>query len=56
MISLPFEKSDETGQYVFRDALILPDDHGLSDDELEALRQKRFEDWMYVINNPPIEE
>ena len=31
---------------MFRDALNLPDDHGLSDDELTAIKQARFDAWI----------
>jgi hypothetical protein len=46
-----FEMSYENG--VFRDALNLPDDHGLSDDELAAMKQARFDNWFVFVNTPP---
>ena len=33
----------------FRDALNLPDDHGLSDDELDAMKQARLDNWIAHI-------
>jgi len=45
-----FEMSYENG--VFRDALNLPDDHGLSDDELAAMKQARFDSWLVFVNTP----
>lgn len=33
----------------FRDALNLPDDHGLSEDELTAMKQARFDSWVASI-------
>ena len=42
---------------VFRDALYLPDDHTMSDTEIESLKQQRFDNWLAIINSPaPIEE
>ena len=40
----------------FCDALHLPDDHGLTDDEIEAMKQERFNNWLAVVNAPPVEE
>ena len=37
---------------VFRDALHLPDDHGLSDAEIEAMKQQRLANWLNIIENP----
>jgi hypothetical protein len=38
----------------FCDALNLPDDHGLSDEQLEAMKQERLNNWLAVVN-PTIE-
>jgi len=40
----------------FRDALNLPDDHGFSEAELEAMKQQRFDNWVAVVEAPPAEE
>jgi hypothetical protein len=40
----------------FRDALNLPDDHGFSEAELEAMKQQRFDNWVAVVEAPPVEE
>ena len=37
----------------FSDALHLPDDHGLSDEQIEAMKQARFDNWIAVITAPP---
>ena len=37
------------GKYSFSDALHLDDDHGLSDAELEAMKQARFDNWVAII-------
>ena len=40
----------------FSDALHLPDDHGLSDEQIEAMKQARFDNWIAVITAPSVEE
>ena len=54
MLTIDFEKSD--GTYTLKDAIILPDDHGLTDVEIEAIKQKRFDDWLAIVTAPPVEE
>ena len=41
--------------YTYRDAIVLPDDHGLSDAEIEAMKQARFDAW-YALVTAPVEE
>ena len=43
MISIDFEFESEYG--VYRDAIVLPDDHKLKDAEIEAMKTERFENW-----------
>jgi hypothetical protein len=38
--------------YTLRDALILPDDHTFTTDEIEAMKQDRFDNWYTVITTP----
>jgi len=45
-----FEKTD--GTYTFRDAIHLPPDHNLTDYEIEAMKQQRFDNWLSIINTP----
>lgn len=45
-----FEKTD--GTYTFRDAIHLPPDHNLTEDEIEAMKQQRFDNWLSHINTP----
>jgi len=52
MIYLQYEKSNETHSFV--DVLTLEDDHGLSDEELEALKETRFQNWLNAISQPSI--
>jgi len=40
----------------FRDALHLPDNHGLSDAEIEAMKVQRRDNWIAVVTAPPAEE
>lgn len=54
MVKIDFEFDSTYG--VFRDALHLPDDHGLSDAEIDAMKQQRFDNWLAIVNPPPVEE
>jgi hypothetical protein len=40
----------------FRDALHLPDNHGLSDAEIETMKVQRRDNWIAVVTAPPVEE
>lgn len=51
MIKIDFSFSSQHG--TFSDALVLEDDHGLSQDEINAMQQQRFDNWLAVINAPP---
>lgn len=51
MITIYFEFDN-----VYKDALILPEDHGLSDAEIEAMKQQRYNNWLTIINTPSQEE
>ncbi len=37
----------------FSDALWLADNHGLSDAEIEAMKQARYDRWDDYVKNPP---
>ena len=37
----------------YGDALHLEDDHGLTDAEIEAMKQARYDKWRDFIDNPP---
>ena len=54
MVKIDFSFSSQYG--TFSDALHLPDDHGLSDAEIQAMKQARFDNWVAVITAPPVEE
>lgn len=46
----------DTAHGKFRDALHLPDDHGLSDAEIEAMKAQRRDNWIAAVTAPPVEE
>jgi len=46
MIKIDFEING------FRDALYLADNHGLTDAEIEAMKQARYDKWDAFIKNP----
>jgi hypothetical protein len=54
MIQIIFEFDTQYG--VFRDALHLPEDHGLSDAQLAVMKQERVDNWIAAITAPPSEE
>jgi hypothetical protein len=53
-MKIDFEFESEHG--VFRDAIVLPDDHGMTDAELEAMKQARFDAWVAVVAPQSVEE
>jgi hypothetical protein len=38
----------------FSDALHLPDEHGLTGAEIEAMKQERYDKWNDFVKNPPV--
>ena len=49
---IEFAFEDENYSALFRDALVLPDDHGLTDPQIEAMKQARFDAWYAVVTAP----
>jgi hypothetical protein len=47
LIKIDFEVETQHG--VFRDALHLPNDHGFTDDEIEAMKQERVNNWIAFV-------
>ena len=45
-----------TGYGVFSDALYLDDDHQSTEDEINAMKQERLDNWIAAIENPPVVE
>ena len=52
-MKIDFEYNTPHG--VFRDALHLPDNHGFSDSEIEAMKEQRRDNWIAVVTAPPVE-
>lgn len=52
-IKIDFIKTSEDGVYSFSDALHLPINHSYTDEEIEAMKQARFDRWLDMILNPP---
>jgi len=38
--------------YTLKDAIVLPDDHSFTEAEIEAMKQKRFDDWYAIVTAP----
>ena len=53
-IKIDFEFDTPHG--MFRDALHLPADHTFTDDEIQAMKQQRVDNWIAVVTAPPAEE
>lgn len=58
MIKIDFSKTHDI-YGTFADALHLDDNHGLTDTEIETIKQQRFDNWVNHItemsNRPPVE-
>lgn len=54
MIQIIFEFQTDYG--LFRDAIWLPEDHGLSDAEIETMKEQRRDNWIAIVSAPPAEE
>ncbi len=53
-MKIDFEFQTEHG--VFRDALHLDDDHGLSDEQIEAMKRQRVDNWIALVTTPHDED
>jgi hypothetical protein len=54
VVQIIFEFQTQYG--VFRDALYLPEDHGLTGAEIDALKQERVNNWVaFVTPKDPVE-
>ena len=51
MIKIDFEFESQYG--VFRDAIYLAEDHQYTADEINAMKQQRFDNWIAIIEAPP---
>lgn len=52
-IRIIFEFTTQHG--VYRDALYLPADHTYTDEEINAMKQQRVDNWIAIITAPTIE-
>ena len=53
MVQINFSFHSQYG--TFSDALWLEDDHGLTEEQISAMQQQRFDNWIAAINAPPPE-
>ena len=42
----------DTEYGVFSDAISLPDDHTFTNDEIEAMKQERVDNWIAIVTAP----
>jgi hypothetical protein len=54
MIKIEFEIVKDG--MTFRDAIVLPVGHGYTDEQLEELKQKRFDAWYEVVSQQELDE
>ena len=54
MVKIDF--SFDTPHGKFADALHLPDDHGFSEAEIQAMKEQRRDNWIAVVTAPPAPE
>lgn len=54
MIKIDFEIETKHGMY--RDALYLDDNHSFTEQEIEAMKQERVNNWIAVVETPSSEE
>lgn len=50
-LKINFEFTTRYG--VFRDALYLPEDHGLTDEQIAEIQRARLNNWISIIETPP---
>lgn len=53
-MKIDFEFDTQYG--IFRDALYLPDNHQLTSDQINAMQLERVNNWLEIIDNPPVPE
>jgi hypothetical protein len=54
MVKIDFDFDTPHGK--FADALHLPDDHGFTEAEIQAMKEQRRDNWIAVVNAPPTPE
>jgi hypothetical protein len=53
-IKINFTKTSDDGVYSYTDALHLPENHSFTEEQIEAMKQERFDMWLNFILNPPV--
>lgn len=51
MIKIDFER--ETCHGMYRDAIVLADDHTFSQADIDAMMQQRVDNWVAYMDSPP---
>jgi hypothetical protein len=51
MTKIDFEQETRHGMY--RDAITLPDGHTFTQEQIEAMKQQRVDNWVAYMDNPP---
>jgi len=54
MVSIEFEMTRDG--MTFRDAIVLPIGHGYTSEQLEELKQQRFDAWYEAVSQEELEE
>jgi len=54
MITIDFEILQDG--YNFKDAIVLQDNHTFTPEEIEAMKQERFDNWYAIVTAPSEEE
>ena len=54
MVKIDFQFETQHG--MFRDALHLPDNHTFTDEEVQAMKQQRVDNWIALVTAPSAEE
>ena len=54
MVKIDFEFDSPYGKYA--DAIVLLDGQTMTDAEIEAMKQARYDQWLASVTNPPVEE
>ena len=52
-IRIVFEFTTRYG--IYRDALYLPSDHSLTDEQVAEMQRERLNNWLTLIEAPPVE-
>lgn len=53
MVKIDFDFETPHGK--FADALHLPDDHGFTEAEIQAMKEQRRDNWIAIVTAPPVE-